>query len=127
MDNQKPVPSGSSLNDLLEAKNLLARAVDELERCLEATHSFYDIVTEKVISVPDYRTRLAAVTMVLAYTEGLPVERREMVTRRFTTLEDLEKQTQNSPEFRRGLQELLAKTEKPVGLPGKAGESTTSA
>jgi hypothetical protein len=97
--NQKQIPIASNLDDLLKAKNLLTRAVEALERCLEATHSFYDIITEKVITVPDYKTRLAAVIIVLAYTEGRPVERREIVQRNTKTLEELKAQAKASPAF----------------------------
>ena len=105
--NQKHIPIASNLDDLLEAKNLRTRAVEALERCLEATHSFYDIITEKVITFPDYKTRLAAVIIVLAYTEGRPVERREIVQRNVPTLEQLREQARNSPEMQRALRELL--------------------
>ena len=109
-NNQKTIPIASNLDDLLKAKNLLTRAVEALERCLEATHSFYDIITEKVITFPDYKTRLAAVIIVLAYAEGKPVERREIVTRHFETLEELRARVKASPEFQRALRELLGES-----------------
>jgi hypothetical protein len=107
MNNQRSVEGGSNLDDLLEAKNLRTRAVVALERCLEATHSFYDIITGKVITFPDYITRLAAVIIVLAYTDGKPVERREMVTRPAPTLEELREQAKASPALREAIAELL--------------------
>ena len=106
-NNQKPIPITSNLDELLEAKNLRTRAVEALERCLEATHNFYDVIAQKVITFPDYKTRLAAVIIVLAYTDGKPVERREIVTRHATTLDELKAKAKSSPELRAAIQELL--------------------
>ena len=105
--NQKHIPIASNLDDLLEAKNLRTRAVEALERCLEATHNFYDVIAQKVITFPDYKTRLAAIITVLAYTDGKPVERREIITKHFETLEELQARVKASPEFQRALRELL--------------------
>jgi len=107
-NNQKPTPITFSLNDLLVAKNLRVKAVDCLERCLSATHSFYDVITGKIITVPDYKTILVAVQTTLAYTDGRPVERREIITRHATTLEELKAKAKSSPELRAAIQELLA-------------------
>jgi len=40
-----------------------------------ATHRVFDPATKQLIEVPDHKTRLAAVTLELAYTEGRPFER----------------------------------------------------
>ena len=40
-----------------------------------ATHRIFDPATKQLIEVPDHKTRLAAITLELAYTEGRPVER----------------------------------------------------
>jgi len=106
--NQKPIPITSNLNDLLVAKNLQARAVECLERCLSATHSFYDVNTGKMITVPDYKSILVAVQTALAYTDGKPVERREIITRHVSTLEELRAQAKASPELRQAISELLS-------------------
>ena len=75
--------------------------------CLNATHSFYDVIAGEVITFPDYKTRLAAAIIVLAYTDGKPVERREIVQRNVPTLEQLREQARNSPEMQRAVRELL--------------------
>ena len=110
--NQEPEVSSPSLNDLLEAKNLRTKAVEALERCLEATSRFYDVLNDTFIDVPDHRVRLAAAIAALAYTDGRPIERREIVARHMTTLEDLRAKAKASPELRRAIEELL--DEKPV-------------
>ena len=65
--NQGPEASSSSLSDLLEEKNLRTKAVEVLERGLEATLRFYDVINDTFIDVPDHRIRLAAAMAALAY------------------------------------------------------------
>jgi hypothetical protein len=122
--NQKPIPITSNLNDLLVAKNLDARAVEGLEQCLKATHGFYDIMAEEVITFPDFKTKLGAIQTILAYTVGKPVERCEVITKHHTSLEDLRDQAKASPELRRKIQELL--DEKPVRPVPEKGASSAS-
>ncbi len=74
--------------------------------CLDATHTFED-KRGVVHTVTDYKTILGAVTLALAYTDGKPVERREVITRHSTSLEELKKQSKSSPELRKALHELL--------------------
>ena len=80
--NDHPSPSFlTPLNVQLTSQNLKHKAVDKLGECLQATHSSYDLRSSEIITTPDYQTRLAAVVTVLAYTDGRPVERRELITR----------------------------------------------
>jgi hypothetical protein len=112
--NQGPEASSSSLSDLLEEKNLRTKAVEALERGLEATSRFYDVINDTFIDVPDHRIRLAAAMAALAYTDGRPVERRELITRNVSTLEDLRAKAKQSPELRAAIEELLRDMEKPI-------------
>jgi len=118
-----------TLADLLAAKNLRTRAVEALERGLEATHDFYDLDSGQIIQRPDYKTQLAAAIAALAYTDGRPVERRELITRKVSTLEDLRAKAKQSPELRAAIEELLRDMEKPIetGFAAQAPEHNKDA
>lgn len=105
-------PTVSRVAQLLLDRNMEDKAIAGLEDCLNATVTMRN-EDGKLETFPDFKTILGAIQLVLAYTIGKPVERREFVTRQVTTLEDL-KQQSKSPEFRRALQELLDDAEKPV-------------
>ncbi len=96
----------------LEDRNLRTKAIAALERNLFAVNKVYDLKNKELVTYDDGPTQVKAALGLLAYTDGKPVERREIITRRAPTLEDLQKQAK-SPEFRRALEELLA--ENPPG------------
>jgi hypothetical protein len=52
-----------------------AESLRVLRDAKHATHRIFDPTTRQLIEVPDHKTRLAAITLELAYTEGRPVER----------------------------------------------------
>ena len=127
--NQEPEVRSLNLDDLLAAKNLRTRAVEAIERCLEATNDFFDMETGQIIHFPDYKTQLAAAIVALAYTDGRPAERREIITRNVSTLEDLRDRAKNSPELRAAIEELLREMEKPLetGFVAQASEHNKDA
>jgi len=106
-NNQKHIPIASNLDELLEAKNLQSKAVDKLEECLEATNTIYDIKAKVLRKFPNFKTKLGAIQIILAYTASKPVERREIIPRHVTTLEELRAKAKASPELRRAISELL--------------------
>jgi hypothetical protein len=75
---------------------------DKIAELLHATH-----VTSGNRVITDNRALEAGLKLLLGYLIGLPVERREVIMRQVTTLEDLQAQAKSSPELRRALAELL--------------------
>jgi hypothetical protein len=63
------------------------------------THRVFDPATKQLIEVPDHKTRLAAVTLELAYSEGRPVERQMSLTGKFEDLATLQDKLKNSPAY----------------------------
>ena len=57
-----------------------AANVRVLREAKAATHHVFDPATKRLIQVPDHKTRLAAITLELAYSEGRPVERQISVS-----------------------------------------------
>ena len=98
----KPAPrlKISKIRELLNERNMEEKCVAGLEDCLNATLTIRD-EEGKLHVVPDFKTILGAIALGISYTAGKPVEYREILTRNMTTIEDLEKQTQHSPEASR--------------------------
>ena len=65
-----------------------------------ATHRIFDPATRQLIEVPDHKTRLAAITLELAYTEGRPVERQIQVRGEFEDLRALKERVDNLPSLK---------------------------
>jgi hypothetical protein len=63
-----------SISELLTERDQAA-SVRVLREAKAATHRIFDPITKQLIEVPDHKTRLAAITLELAYTEGRPVEK----------------------------------------------------
>jgi hypothetical protein len=68
-----------------------------------ATHRIFDPATKQLIEVPDHKTRLAAVTLELAYTEGRPVERQVQLSGDFEDLQSLLDAMKHSPAAQESL------------------------
>jgi peptidyl-tRNA hydrolase len=87
-----------SINELLtehdQHENL--RVIRQAKR---ATHRIYDGEQKRLIEVPDHKTRLAAVTLELAYSEGRPVERQMSLSGKFEDLAALQERLKHSPVF----------------------------
>lgn len=81
-----------------------------------ATHRIFDSAIKQLIEVPDHKTRLAAITLELAYTEGRPVERQIVASGKFEDLAALQAQVMQSQAFRDSLQKAVGK-ENPPALP----------
>ncbi len=104
--NQNPPPI-SELAKQLSAADLRSKAVAALERGLFAKSKIYDFRNKQMVTCDDFKTQVAAATVLLAYTDGKPIERREIVQRNVSTLEDLRKRAKASPELRRAVRDLL--------------------
>jgi hypothetical protein len=75
----KVIKKAISISELLTERDQAA-SLRVLREAKAATHRVYDPATKQLIEVPDHKTRLAAVTLELAYTEGRPIERQISVS-----------------------------------------------
>lgn len=70
----KVIKKAISISHLITGEDQ-AESLWVLRDAKHATHRIFDPTTRQLIEVPDHKTRLAAITLELAYTEGRPVER----------------------------------------------------
>jgi hypothetical protein len=75
----KVIKKAISISELLTERDQAA-SLRVLREAKAATHRIYDPTSRQLIEVPDHKTRLAAVTLELAYAEGRPVERQISVS-----------------------------------------------
>ena len=74
--------------------------------------------TKQLIEVPDHKTRLAAVTLELAYTEGRPIERQMSLSGKFEDLASLQQRVMQSEAFKEiTSQKAVEGKEVPPALP----------
>jgi hypothetical protein len=84
-------------------ENAADKNAQVIEDAKNATHRVFDPASRTMIEVPDHKTRLAAVTLELAYVEGTPVKREISVTGTFESFETVLDRLKQSPEARRML------------------------
>jgi hypothetical protein len=72
-----------------------------------------DLVNRDGSRSPDHRVRLAALQLHLAYTEGKPIERQQIVTQTISSdpVADIAERLARSPSLRKSLAAMLAKVE----------------
>lgn len=105
---------------------LATKVVREIEASVEATTPVWDAATKAFADRPDYKTRLAACEIILAYTVGLPVQRNENLNLSVApqlTAEERQRQDDRSlesPAMRAALRRRLDRAEE------KAKFKTTS-
>jgi hypothetical protein len=92
-----------------------------LREAKSATHRIFDPATKQLIEVPDHKTRLAAITLELAYTEGRPVERQVSIN---ADAADFEKALEiaRQVQARQSLQKTVQGKEIAPALPDTARE-----
>ena len=101
-----------------------AQVIDDAKN---ATHRVFDPGSRTMIEVPDHKTRLAAVTLELAYVEGTPVRREISVTGTFESFETVLERLKESPEARRmmkGMGMNLDVQKSPVEIEGEFTRET---
>lgn len=98
----KVVKKAISISELLTADDQQEN-LRVLRNAKFATHRIFDPETRKMIEVPDHKTRLAAITLELAYTEGRPVERQLQLQSGCLSLDDILGKVKNSPTLMRSL------------------------
>jgi hypothetical protein len=96
----KVIKKALSISELLTERDQ-ADSVRVLRQAKAATHRVFDPATKQLIEVRDHKTRLAAVTMELAYTEGRPIERQMSLSGKFEDLAAMQERLKHSPAFQR--------------------------
>lgn len=102
---RKVVKAAARLADFItdEDREENARVIREAKR---ATMRIYSKEKKDLVEVPDHKTRLAAATLDLAYTEGTPVKRSVSITADFRSADEIIGAIQASPEASRALAAL---------------------
>jgi hypothetical protein len=104
----KVIKKAMSISERLTERDQAA-SVRVLREAKAATHRVFDPATKQLIEVPDHKTRLAAVTLELAYTEGRPIERQMSLSGKFEDLLELQERVAQSQAFKQ-LMESSQKT-----------------
>jgi hypothetical protein len=115
----KVIKKSISISQLLTERDQAAN-VRVLREAKSATHRIFDPATKRLIEVPDHKTRLAAITLELAYSEGRPVERQISVSGDYDDLGEMLEMVKNSDEWKRISQQKTV--EIPPALPDGARE-----
>jgi hypothetical protein len=98
----KVIKKAITISELLTEQDQ-ADNVRVLREAKMATHRIFDPATKQLIEVPDHKTRLAAITLELAYTEGRPVERQVQLSGDFEDLQSLLDAMKHSPAAQESL------------------------
>ena len=110
----KVIKKAISISHLITEEDQAA-SLRVLREAKRATHRIFDPATKRLIEVPDHKTRLAAITLELAYTEGRPVERQIQLSGQFDDLQTLMDAVKQTPTGR----EMLAQDSWQDTLDGK--------
>jgi hypothetical protein len=112
----KVIKKAISISDRLTERDQAA-SMRVLREAKAATHRIYDPATKQLIEVPDHKTRLAAVTLELAYTEGRPIERQISVSGDVDDFAAMLEKARNSPAALASLQKTVLGKEIAPTLP----------
>ncbi len=88
------------LNDILNDDDL-DNAMEAIRRALKAQKKHWDGVAKEMVAEPDYKVQLDAAKTVLAYREGMPIQRQVVVSEAFESLRDAIIAAEHSPEARK--------------------------
>jgi hypothetical protein len=105
---------------LIEHSGSRRRAFAALLRGLRATRSYYDAFRKETVTELDYKTQVHSAELLFAYDIGKPVERREIIERKYDTLESLKERMLKSPALMGALKRLVEELEnvrEPVEIP----------
>jgi hypothetical protein len=121
----KVIKKAISISELLTERDQ-ADSLRVLREAKAATHRVFDPATKQLIEVPDHKTRLAAITLELAYSEGRPIERQMNLSGKFEDLAALQERLKHSPVFQqivaeRSLQsgQIVTNNENPPTQPSR--------
>lgn len=100
-------PNGQ-VHNLIAREAPAERIIRALAGALEA-----DMTSRAGVKEPDYRTRLRAAEVLLAYAIGRPIERQQVITAhaRGGLLDDLENRMKRSPSLRDALRSSLERAD----------------
>ena len=102
----KPLPSQTlrrTMSELVDS-NRMDIAIDVLDRSMRATKKFWSPLTKEWVEEPDFKIQLDAAKVIIAYGDGLPVQRSITVTDSFESLRDaLNAAALRSPRAREAL------------------------
>ena len=112
----KVIKKAISISERLTERDQAA-SMRVLREAKAATHRVYDPATKQLIEVPDHKTRLAAVTLELAYTEGRPIERQISVSGDVEDFAAMLEKAKQSPAFMDSLQKSVLGNEIAPTLP----------
>jgi hypothetical protein len=123
----KVIKKAITISELLTERDQ-ADNVRVLREAKTATHRIFDPVTKQLIEVPDHKTRLAAITLELAYTEGRPVERQITASGKFEDLQALMERMSNAPSLQSAVEgkevrPALPKSTSEAGACAEGGQS----
>lgn len=89
------------------------KVVDKLEGLLKATKTM--AVGGRPLEVPDFKTQLDSLKLLLQYQIGMPVARTEAIVHNVDTMQTLENKMQKSPALRRAVGRMLDKSKEEDG------------
>lgn len=89
------------------------KVVDKLEGLLKATKTM--AVGGRPLEVPDFKTQLDSLKLLLQYQIGMPVARTEAVVHNVDTMQTLENKMQKSPALRRAVGRMLDRSKEEDG------------
>jgi hypothetical protein len=96
----KVIKKAITISELITEEDQAA-SLRVLREAKHATHRIFDPATRQLIEAPDHKTRLAAITLELTYTEGRPVERQIVATAQFDDLKALQDRIRSLPSFQK--------------------------
>ena len=112
----KVIKKAITISELLTERDQAA-SVRVLREAKAATHRVFDPATKQLIEVPDHKTRLAAITLELAYTEGRPLERQISVSGDVEDFAAMIERFRDSEFLPESLQKTVQGKEIPSALP----------
>ena len=96
-----------SLSELLRKGGCREKAIQALGEALTATKQFWSQPGKQFVSEVDHITRIKAADILLSYTDGRPVERKEVVVATFESVDEMKNRVKQSPALDASLREVM--------------------
>lgn len=119
------IKKNTNLAQLLDNKELRQKAVQALEDGLNATRTYWDGFAKQMFQEPDHRVRASVAVDILHFTDGKPVERKEIVNYNFDSLEELQRRAENSPAMQAALARVAGGSEQKFGYGASTNRTET--
>lgn len=116
-DNQKPTLKVNELRRMLEDRKVRQLAMDRLVEGLTTppVRSYYDPGAKTLVQETDWKTLAGLIELGLAYTDGRPIERKEIVETRVDSITALAERVRKSPELLNTMRKMVQDAEKDAG------------